>query len=183
MKKNLKPVLIGILMALLTTVFTVIVGRTYTADIDLKPNIHDVKQDDLEIVTDPEGIVSIDSYELKDNGHLYVHMTSKNRGRTFVDIRANGESVGLVPVYVMALGVIHYNNALGPSTGDTMIPIMSSAGNTPLPETEKEDDLQLRECPCSRSDHLSVHFDPECCHEHGRLSGTDLDDRFRREFG
>ena len=109
---------------LLVAVFSVMLflGDTYTVKRDL-PEAESAG--DISIVLDPEGIVSLESTDMRE-GTMYAKLRSQQRGMTYIAVSVKDQRVYYDTIYVHPTGLITINSYFGDFTGGAVIPVITA---------------------------------------------------------
>ena len=112
--KKIKYILIALLLFSLSFIFILIMGRTYTLKLDVKP----IDINEIKVSNDKIKIVG----KKIDNDKLYLTIKSVSKGKSFVEITGNEQYI-YHKIYVHNFGIITCDNYFGDTEGDEGIPI------------------------------------------------------------
>ena len=118
--KKTKIFTLAIVLAIISLVFIILNGNTYTVEINDVREISNIE--DLNIKIDNENVVKCVNKSLE-NEKLKIKLKSVSKGKSFVDIDYNGKNYVLFSVYVHSFGIITYKEYMGDFTGSIIIPI------------------------------------------------------------
>ena len=117
----LKVFLLATVLAILSVLFIVVNGRTYTVELN---NIYNIRSiDDLNITIEQDDIVAcIDKSVNSDK--IKLTFESKEKGKAHVNITdIDGNYYALFSLHVHNFGIISYSEYLGMSNGSIIVPI------------------------------------------------------------
>lgn len=123
MKKINNKIILLVLIIILTLVsilYIIIRGKTYTISIDIQKNFRDTNNIGFEIEQDKEIIECID--EKIEGGFYKIKLKSINKGKVYIRIGKNDDAK-LYSVYVHDFGIITFDEFLGKCTGEKIVPI------------------------------------------------------------
>lgn len=114
---KLKFFILAIILIIISFIFIIINGNTYTVSID---NIGEISNiDALDIKVEDESIVKCIDKKLED-GTLRIKLESVSKGKTYVNIDNNDYS-SIFSIYVHNFGIITFNEYMGDSNGSIII--------------------------------------------------------------
>ena len=107
-------------MTIISAIFIIINGNTYTVEID---NIEEISSiEDLNIKIEDKNVVKCIDKSLE-NGTLKIKLESVSKGKTYVHIDNIEDQSTLFSIYVHNFGIITFNEYMGDSKGSIIIPI------------------------------------------------------------
>lgn len=116
---GLKVFILAIILTIISSIFIILNGRTYTIKINTVDGISNIEN--LEVKIEDENIVKCIDKSLED-GAIKIKLKSVSRGKTYVDITTNDYS-GFFSIYVHNFGIITFNEYMGNINGGIIIPI------------------------------------------------------------
>ena len=121
LSKKVKALILAIILIIISTVFIIINGNTYTLKYENLIETIDVEKIIVEI--DKENIIKCIDKRFE-NGVLKVKIKSISEGKTYITvINSEGNFSRLSSVYVHKFGIISYNEYMGDCNGSIIIPI------------------------------------------------------------
>ena len=115
-----KIFIIAIILLIISSVFIIINGNTYTFKIDNMNEISGIEY--LNVKIEDENVVKCVDKSLE-NGTLKIKLESVSKGKTYVDIDYSEEYSTFFSIYVHTFGIITFNEYMGDSNGSIIIPI------------------------------------------------------------
>ena len=117
---KLKVFILAIILTIISAIFIIINGNTYTVEID---NIEEISSiEDLNIKIEDKNVVKCIDKSLE-NGTLKIKLESVSKGKTYVHIDNNEDQSTFFSIYVHNFGIITFNEYMGDSKGSIIIPI------------------------------------------------------------
>ena len=118
-----KVIILTIILIIITSLYIIIVGNTYTLRLENDKDIQSVENIIIKIEQDKK-VVECTEKKIH-NGKLILKFKSINEGYAFIDINYPGEAVDRMigKMYVHKLGTITFDNFLGDVTGGILVPI------------------------------------------------------------
>ena len=117
MKKSIKKIcLLSLILIIISTVFIILMGRTYTINF----NIDNTKNYELKLENESGEVEILEAK--KDNSNYHVKLKAKKPGRVYLNIVNDDYQEGNM-LYVHKSMIITDNNYFGKSTGSEIIPI------------------------------------------------------------
>lgn len=117
---KLKLLILAIILFIISSVFIILNGNTYTIKIDNMNETSDIEN--LNIKIEDENVVKCIDKSLE-KGTLKIKLESVSKGKTYVDIYNNEESSAFFSIYVHDFGIITFNEYMGDCNGSIIIPI------------------------------------------------------------
>ena len=117
---KLKLLILAIILFIISSVFIILNGNTYTIKIDNMNETSDIEN--LNIKIEDENVVKCIDKSLE-KGTLKIKLESVSKGKTYVDIYNNEESSVFFSIYVHDFGIITFNEYMGDCNGSIIIPI------------------------------------------------------------
>lgn len=118
---KLKLFILAIILLMISSIFIILNGNTYTVEIDNMREISSIEE--LNIKIEDENVVKCVDKSLK-NGILKIKLESVSKGKSYVDIYNNEGYFTSFPIYVHNFGIITFNEYMGDSNGSIIIPIL-----------------------------------------------------------
>ena len=117
---KLKLLILAIILFIISSVFIILNGNTYTIKIDNMNETSDIEN--LNIKIEDENVVKCIDKSLE-KGTLKIKLESVSKGKTYVDIYNNEESSAFFSIYVHDFEIITFNEYMGDCNGSIIIPI------------------------------------------------------------
>ncbi|MBR3281223.1 MAG: YdcF family protein [Clostridia bacterium] len=115
-----KALILGIVLAFITIVFIILVGKTYTFELKNRNGIENIE--DIDIMVEDENIAKIKDKKIEDE-RIIITIESVSRGKTDYLQRINKDTYATDTIYVHDFGVITMNMNMGKCNGVYIIPI------------------------------------------------------------
>ena len=117
---KLKFFILAIILIIISFIFIIINGNTYTISINNIGKISSIEA--LNIRIENESIVKCIDKKLED-GTLKIKLESVSKGKSYVDIDNNEDYFASFAIYVHDFGIMTFNEYMGDSNGSIIIPI------------------------------------------------------------
>ncbi len=117
---KLKLFILAIILLIISSVFIILNGNTYTVRIDNMNEMSGIE--DINIKIENENVVRCVDKSFE-NGTLKIKLESVSKGKTYLDIDSDEDYFTSIIVYVHNFGIITLNEYMGDSNGSIIIPI------------------------------------------------------------
>ena len=117
LSKKFKILILTIILIIISALFIIINGNTYTIEYDNLRGIEDIKEFNIKI--EDENIAKCTDKYIE-NGVLKVKIESKSEGKTYIVSETFGN---MYCIYVHKFGIITFNEYIGDCNGSIIIPI------------------------------------------------------------
>ena len=119
--KKIKVIILSIILFIISVIFIMINGNTYTIKYNNLREISDIN--DLDIKIEDENIVRCIDKKIE-NGILEIRIESISEGKTYIAIENLKDSFNeMSSIYVHKFGIITFNEYMGNCNGSIIIPI------------------------------------------------------------
>ena len=119
--KKLKILMLTIFLIIISTLFIIINGNTYTIKCNDLNGIENTDKFDIEIAN--ENIIKCIDKNIE-NGVLKIKIASKSEGNTYIIIKNDEANLDkMFSIYVHKFGIITFNEYMGDCNGSIIIPI------------------------------------------------------------
>ena len=118
--KKIKTLLLAIILTIISILFIIINGNTYTIKIDQLDKNTNIE--DIIIKIEDEDIIKCIDKKLENN-ILEIKIKSISKGKTYIDVIVNDENTIMRVIYVHNFGIITFNEFMGKTNGGIIIPI------------------------------------------------------------